>query len=299
MTEIPTAPSETPAINRRRSPFGDAAIRVFGRLWRRRYVHLTALGYIVLLVLFWREFLSIPSGQALSNWSPPNETHPFGVNALGQDMLKLSLAGGAKSMTVALVGAALGVGAGILASWLVVISGRRIIGFWSLTRISHWGTFTPAFSVLVLIAVGLRPGFWLLAVLLAGVIFIATVARIARWFEDLELRGDTIAGTVLGFTSIQVVNRNHLPVVIRRGIALSCSLVPGLVLGETALSFIGLGLVDGSWGKLIADGREVVFEAPWLLIYPGLVASLSLFALASLGWMARRSMNGELPPRVF
>jgi oligopeptide transport system permease protein len=61
--------------------------------------------------------------------------------------------------------------------------------------------------------------------------------------------------------------------------------IPAVMLLEAFLSFLGLGVQPpmSSWGLLIKEGAEMMEEAPWLLIYPGLLFSLTLFSLNFLG----------------
>ncbi len=72
--------------------------------------------------------------------------------------------------------------------------------------------------------------------------------------------------------------------------------IPSVILGEAFVSFLGLGVQPPmpSWGTLISEGANVMEENPWLLIFPGLSLSLTLFALNFLG----DGLRDALDPRV-
>ena len=228
----------------------------------------------------------LDSGSATSVWYPPGDGHLFGINARGQDVFHASLAAGTKSISAALLAAFFGVGLSILSGWGIALSRRSAPSFVWLRRISRYGGFCPALIFVLIISAGWGAGFWKLVFLFSLVVLVFTLSRISDWFEELEDRGGTIGA-------------NYISFVAKRGIALACTLIPGLILGEIALSFVGFGLGPTSWGGLLAEGMRVLFEAPWLTIYPGFIITATLLTLSLLGWMARKSMNGDIPPRMF
>mgnify|MGYP002628128466 FL=1 len=295
-TAVATGPPEK---NKRRPKWREALARIAARFWYGRNVYLTAIGYLFLLIFFWMTAAFLDSGSATSVWYPPGDGHLFGINARGQDVFHASLAAGTKSISAALLAAFFGVGLSILSGWGIALSRRSAPSFVWLRRISRYGGFCPALIFVLIISAGWGAGFWKLVFLFSLVVLVFTLSRISDWFEELEDRGGTIAAEILGLTRSQTIRANYISFVAKRGIALACTLIPGLILGEIALSFVGFGLGPTSWGGLLAEGMRVLFEAPWLTIYPGFIITATLLTLSLLGWMARKSMNGDIPPRMF
>ncbi len=299
MSSPTAAATSPPGKNKRRPKWREAVGCVAVRFWFGRYAYLSVTGYVFMLLFFWIALANLTSGSAASVWSPPGFTHLFGVNAGGQDVLHASISAGAKPLSAAILASFLGVGLSVLAGWGVSLSAKNHFGFVWLARSTRYLGFLSALVVVLIFSAAWGGGFWKLVLLFTFVSCAATLAQIGEWFEELEERGDTVMATVLGLTRSENIRGNYIAFVAKRGVALACGLIPGLVLGETALSFVGFGIGADSWGGLLAAGHDVIFEAPWLMIYPGLVATFSLISLAFLGWLARKSMDGEIPPRIF
>jgi oligopeptide transport system permease protein len=90
--------------------------------------------------------------------------------------------------------------------------------------------------------------------------------------------------------------RHIVPNVLGPIIVYATLTIPSVMLLEAFLSYLGLGIQppQSSWGSLISDGVETMEEYPWLLIYPGLALSITLFSLNFLG----DGLRDALDPRV-
>ena len=93
------------------------------------------------------------------------------------------------------------------------------------------------------------------------------------------------AAVSLGLTRFQIIAKHVLPNVLGTVIVYTTLTVPNVILLESFLSFLGLGIQppQSSWGPLISYGVETMEEYPWLLIFPATVLSLTLFSLNFLG----------------
>ena len=112
------------------------------------------------------------------------------------------------------------------------------------------------------------------------------MARIVRG-QVLTLRQQEFvdAAVVIGLSPWQIITRHIIPNALGPIIVYVTLTIPSVMLLEAFLSFLGLGIQppESSWGLLISYGVETMEEYPWLLVFPGLALSLTLFALNFLG----------------
>jgi oligopeptide transport system permease protein len=119
-----------------------------------------------------------------------------------------------------------------------------------------------------------------------GAVSWLTMARIVRGqVMSLKRREFVEAAHALGLSERRIILRHIIPNLLGPIIVFTTLTIPDVILLESFLSFLGLGVQPphSSWGVLIKEGAEVMEEYPWLLIYPGLVMSLTLFSLNFLG----------------
>ena len=113
-----------------------------------------------------------------------------------------------------------------------------------------------------------------------------TMARIVRG-QTLSIRQQEFieAATVMGLSRWRIMTRHVIPNVLGPIIVYTTLTIPGVMLLEAFLSFLGLGIQPplSSWCLLISYGVETMEEYPWLLIFPGIMLSITLFSLNFLG----------------
>jgi len=213
---------------------------------------------------------------------PPQVGAPFGTDRHGVGVLTRVLRGAAETLSVALVGSTLAVGVGFVAVLFVRwLFGVR--GYVMLVWMAGGVTCIPVLVLAWWLAAALEPGFWSVCAIVAVAGAMPVTHRLARAFEECEHLGHVIAAAAAGFGRFEILRTQVLPFVWQRLVSYGAMLLPGALLLETALTFAGLGLgktATDSWGRLIAEGRSLMFEAPWLLIAPGLVIA------ATVGWLS-------------
>ena len=137
----------------------------------------------------------------------------------------------------------------------------------------------------------------LLLFLAIGAVEWLTMARIVRG-QVLSLRQQEFveAAISIGLPGWIIIRRHIIPNTLGPVIVYTTLTIPSVMLLEAFLSFLGLGIQppQSSWGLLIAYGVETMEEYPWLLIYPGLTLSITLFALNFLG----DGLRDALDPRA-
>ena len=137
----------------------------------------------------------------------------------------------------------------------------------------------------------------LLLFLAIGAVEWLTMARIVRG-QVLSIKQQEFieAAVTMGLSPWQIITRHLIPNVVGPVIVYTTLTIPGVILLESFLSFLGLGIQPpaSSWGSLISSGVEVMEEYPWLLIFPGLALSITLFSLNFLG----DGLRDALDPRA-
>ncbi len=137
----------------------------------------------------------------------------------------------------------------------------------------------------------------LLLFLAIGAVEWLTMARIVR-SQVMSLRKQEFveAAYSLGLSQWTIIRRHIIPNTLGPVIVYTTLTIPSVMLLEAFLSFLGLGIQppESSWGLLINYGVETMEEYPWLLIFPGIALSLTLFALNFLG----DGLRDALDPRT-
>jgi oligopeptide transport system permease protein len=123
------------------------------------------------------------------------------------------------------------------------------------------------------------------------------MARIVRG-QVLSVRRQEFidAAITLGLSRGRIMLRHIVPNVLGPIIVYATLTIPSVMLLEAFLSYLGLGIQppQSSWGSLISDGVETMEEYPWLLIFPGMALSITLFSLNFLG----DGLRDALDPRA-
>lgn len=210
----------------------------------------------------------------------------FGTDGIGRDMLTRILDGGRISLTVAVlvalisgtIGVALGVLAGYYRGWVDSLVMRLVDVFMALPTIF--------FVLLVLYLVG------------PSTVNLILVMSIARWMLycrvvrglTLSLREQTfITGTrTLGASDLRIMVRHLVPNMMSTILTIGTIDIARVILLESSISFLGLGLQAPavSWGLLVADGREYIRSAWWLITIPGFFIFLTALSTNMFGlWL--------------
>lgn len=257
------------------------------RLMRNR-LNAWALGFLAVLVLLCGIGPELsPYDQSLQNLelkaTNPSLAHWLGTDPLGRDMLTRILHGGRVSLEVGLLATAVAAIIGVLYGMVSGLAGGRTDA--AMMRIVDILYAFPFINFVILLMAIVGREFWLIFVAIGAVEWL-TMARVVRGqvlaLKNLEF---IIAARASGAGFWHIVWRHLLPNVMGPIIIYASLTVPGVMLLEAALSFLGLGIQppDASWGVLIQEGARSMESYPWLLLYPGIFFSTTLLALNLLG----------------
>ncbi len=224
----------------------------------------------------------------------PSLQHWLGTDVLGRDQLtrimygsRVSLMVGFIATTVALlIGVLWGATAGFLGGRVDAIMMRIVDALYALP-----------FTIFIILLTVIFGSSMLLLFLAIGAVEWLTMARIVRGQVLTIKRQEFVeAAITMGLSPWQIITRHLIPNVLGPIIVYTTLTIPSVILLESFLSFLGLGIQppQSSWGSLISGGTETMEEYPWLLIFPGLALSLTLFSLNFLG----DGLRDALDPRA-
>ena len=215
--------------------------------------------------------------------APPSAQHILGTDILGRDLFSRILYGARVSLLVGFV--ATGVALVIGVSWGIVA------GFFGGTidsvmmRIVDILYGLPFIIFVILLMVIFGSNLWLLFGAIGAVEWL-TMSRIVRGqVIGLKNQEFVLAAKAMGVSNFSMFRRHLLPNILGPIAVYATLTIPQVMLLESFLSFLGLGIQPpmSSWGTLIKDGVESMEEYSWLLIYPGITFTVTLFALNFFG----------------
>jgi len=278
-----TAPLSIDAVPRGVSLWQDAWMRL--RKNRLAMAGLVFLAIIIVLCLFapWLTPYGYEEQNLRMGAQPPSASHWLGTDIFGRDMLTRILYGGRLSLTVGFVATAVALVIGVTWGAIAGYTGGRVDAvMMRLVDILYALPFM-IFIVLLMVVFGRN---LLLLFLAIGAVEWLTMARIVRGqVQSLRQQEYVEAAHSLGLGPVAIVWRHVIPNALGPVIVYTTLTIPSVMLLEAFLSFLGLGVQPpaSSWGLLISAGVETMEEYPWLLIFPGLALTLTLFALNFLG----------------
>jgi oligopeptide transport system permease protein len=288
------SPQTRPSISRQQSLRQYA----FARL-RKNKLALYSLYYLLCLIALailtpWIAPYSYETQNLELGASAPSIAHWLGTDVLGRDMLTRILYGSRMSLSVAAVATTVALFIGVLWGTIAGYMGGKVDAFMMRAVDILYALPFMLFIILLMVVFGRS---LLLLFIAIGCVEWLTMARIVR-SQVLSLRQmDFIKAAVAGgLNDWQIIYRHIIPNVSGQVIVYVTLTIPGVMLLEAFLSFLGLGIQppQSSWGLLIAAGAESMEEYPWVLVFPGLALSTTLFALNFLG----DGLRDALDPRA-
>ena len=228
-------------------------------------------------------------------WGVPSRTHPFGTDELGRDVFSRAMHAGRISLSVGYL-SALGV---------------AVVGTVAGVAAGYYGGLTDSVLMRVvdiLLSVPTIPLYLIMAVLLPGggvarIIFIFVlfgwtgVSRLVR-SQVLSLRQQDFveAARALGASELRIMLRHLVPNAMAPIIVATTLAVGGFILGESALSYLGLGIQPPtpSWGNMLQRAQEYVLNASWLALFPGVLIFITVLSFNFLGDGLRDALDPRL-----
>ena len=289
------------------------------RMWRRFLRHRLAVASALFLLVLGAIAFAAPLSEAvlgfdgeqvdlLSRMAPPSLAHPLGTDELGRDLFIRLSYGGQVSLAVAMVAAVFSAVIGTLLGLLAGYFGGRLDSL--LMRFTDGVISLPLLPLLIVLAaidlekLGLSAEiagsenialYRIIAII--ALVGWTTVARLVR-AETLALKNRDFvrAAVALGASAPAIIFRHILPNSISPIIVATTLSVGNIILLESVLSFLGMGIQPpiASWGNMLTNAQDLMWSAPALAVWPGLMIFSTVIAFNFLG----DGLQDALDPRA-
>jgi peptide/nickel transport system permease protein len=272
----------------RRRP-ASPALRFIGRLFREKPLGAVG-GLVFVLFLFvgvFADFLA-PYGanqiNPINRLKPPSWPHPFGTDNLGRDMFSRCIYGAQLSVIIGfcaaglatLISVVIGIVTGYLGGKVDLVTQRFV---------DAWQSF-PDLIVLIVVVSVVGPGMPQIIVTLGLLLGIAGSRIIRSAVVSVRENMYVHAAQSIGASTPRILWRHILPNVLPPIIVLFTTRVGAVILIESALSFLGLGVPPPAptWGGMLSgSGRAFMFHGPWLALAPGICLTVVVYATNMFG----------------
>lgn len=216
-------------------------------------------------------------------YEPPSQTHWFGTDELGRDMLSRVIYGGRVSLTVGISAILFAVIVGTLLGSLAGFYGRFTDSV--IMRLTDLALTFPPLLILILLAALFGTSLTTMIFVIAAVSWM-TVTRLVR-ASFLALREQIFieAARVQGASSARIIFRHILPNAVSPIVVAATLGTASAILTESTLSFLGLGVQPptATWGNMLQTAQDQMVIAPWTALFPGLMIFLTVMVINFVG----------------
>ena len=226
--------------------------------------------------------------------SGPSAEHWLGTDTLGRDLLTRMMYGSRVSLMVGFLATMVALSIGVLWGTIAGFTGGKVDTIMMRIVDVLYGIPFIIFVILLMVIFGRN---LILLFMAIGAVEWLTMARIVRsQVMSLSKHEFILAAEAMGVSKAAIIYKHLIPNAIGPVIVYATLTVPQIMLLEAFLSFLGLGVQAplSSWGLLIRDGAVSMEEYWWLLIFPSLAFSLTLFSLNFIG----DGLRDALDPRT-
>jgi len=214
---------------------------------------------------------------------PPSTSHWLGTDSLGRDIVSLLIVGSRVSIAVGLIAVGIGIAFGVALGLLAAVKRG-----WIEEVVMRLADFTFAFPALlsaIMLTAIYGPGL-VTSIVAIGIFNVPVFARITRASAlVVRSREYVTAARALGKSEWRITVEHVLPNIAAILIVQATIQFALAILAEAALSYLGLGTQPPtpSWGRMLNEAQQQLFQAPQLAVYPGLAIALTVLGLNLLG----------------
>ncbi|MGN0353686.1 MAG: ABC transporter permease [Muricoprocola sp.] len=232
------------------------------------------------------DFLAILQGPSSSHW--------FGTDSLGRDVFVRTLYGARISLTIGFVAALINMVIGVLYGGIA-----GYLGGWVdmiMMRIVDILSGIPSLIYLILIMMFMGNSIQSILLAMCLTYWITTARMVRGQIFTLREQDYALAAKVCGQSKWQILIHHLIPNSMGSIIVTVTFLIPSAIFEEAFLSFLGIGIQvpKASWGTMCNDAIQYLTQQPWLMIFPALAISITIFALNFIG----DGLRDALDPRI-
>lgn len=232
--------------------------------------------------------------SVLNRMKPPSAEHWMGTDQYGRDTLSRALYGARVSLSVGIVSVAIGM---LIGGSLGVIAGYfgRFVDT-AIMRVVDVMLSFPTLIMGIIIVALLGPSLPNIIIAIAATL-VPKFARIARAPTlAIKERAYVEAGRSLGYSDLRLIVFHIVPNIMAEVLVMASLWTANAIMIEAGFSFLGLGVrpPTPTWGGMIREGFEHLFQSPWLSIFPGLCILMAVLSLNLIGDGLRDALDPRL-----
>lgn len=226
--------------------------------------------------------------------TPPSAEHWFGTDEVGRDIFARIIYGGRISLSVGLLAMLVAITVGIFFGSVSGYFGGLVDSV--IMRLTDVMLSIPGLFLIIALSVFLGPSMQTI-VLAIGFLNWMSVARVVRaLFLSLKEQDFVMAAQCLGIRDTRIMWGHILPNAMAPVIVAATLTVGSAILTETAVSYLGLGIQPPtpSWGNMLKNAQDLIWTAPWVAIFPGMMIFFTTLCINFMG----DALRDALDPRM-
>lgn len=225
---------------------------------------------------------------------PPSAEHWFGTDQVGRDIFARIIYGGQISLAIGLLAMIVSIAVGVLLGSVAGYFGGLADG--TIMRFTDAMLSIPGIFLIIALTVFL--GSTLPTIILSiGFLNWMIIARVMRaLFLSLKEQDFVMAARCLGVKNVQIMWGHILPNAIAPVVVTATLTVGEAILTETAISYLGLGIQPPlpSWGNMLKNAQDLIWSAPWLAIFPGVMIFITILCINFMGDALRDALDPHM-----
>jgi len=246
-----------------------------------------------------------PLTSFTSNITPAEDAPAFniylmGTDELGRDVFARMLEGTSVSLTVGFVAVSISVALGIIFGGLAGYYGNRKLGFLTvdtiIMRFVDIMLCFPTFFLILTVVALLPPSIYNIMIVIGLTSWMGTARFVRAEFLTLRELDFVAAARSQAIPEWRIIFVHMIPNAIAPVLVSATIGVASAILIESSLSFLGFGVQppDATWGNILADGKQFIFDAPWITFIPGFSILFVVLAFNLCGEGLREAFNPKL-----
>lgn len=232
--------------------------------------------------------------------APPFGIYLLGTDELGRDVFARMLQGTPVSLTIGFVAVSISVSVGILLGGLAGFYGRVRLGIFTvdtlIMRFVDLMLCFPTFFLILTVVALLPPNIYNIMIVIGLTSWMGTARLVRAEFLSLREQDYVLAARSQAIPEMRIIFQHIVPNAIAPVLVSATIGVATAILTESALSFLGFGVQppDATWGNILSDGKNYIFDAPWLTFLPGFTILFVVLAFNLCGEGLREAYNPKL-----